>query len=51
MSATLNYMLDNFSIVEADLQDEFLGRARSLEALSERKLSEMEDNANLIGVK
>ena len=51
MSATLNYMLDNFSMVEADLQEEFLGRARSLEALSERKLSEMEDNANLIGVK
>lgn len=51
MSATLDYMLNNFSIVEADLQKEFLERARSLEALSERQLSEMEDNANLIGVK
>lgn len=51
MSATLNYLLDNFSIVEVDLQEEFLKRARSLEATSEMKLSEMEDNANLIGVK
>ena len=51
MSATLDYMLNNFSIVEADLQEEFLKMARSLEATSERQLSEMEDNANLIGVK
>ena len=51
MSATLNYMLDNFSMVEADLQEEFLKRARSLETTFERQLSEMEDNANLIGVK
>ena len=51
MSATLDYVLNNFSIVEADLQKEFLNKAHSLEILSERQLSEMEDNANLIGVK
>lgn len=51
MSATLDYVLKNFSIVEADLQKEFLNKAHSLEILSERQLSEMEDNANLIGVK
>lgn len=51
MSATLDYVLNNFSIVEADLQKEFLNKAHSLEISSEKQLSEMEDNANLIGVK
>jgi hypothetical protein len=51
MSATLDYMLTNFSMVEADLQEEFLNKAHSLEISSERQLSEMEDNANLVGVK
>lgn len=51
MSATLDYVLKNFSIVEADLQKEFLNKAHSLEISSERQLSEMEDNANLVGVK
>lgn len=51
MSATLDYVLNNFSIVEADLQKGFLNKAHSLEISSEKQLSEMEDNANLIGVK
>lgn len=51
MSATLDYVLNNFSIVEADLQKEFLNKAHSLEISSEKQLSEMEDNANLVGVK
>lgn len=51
MSVTLDYILDNFSMIESDLQEEFLKKARSLEVISERRLSEMEDNANLIGVK
>lgn len=51
MSATLDYVLNNFSIAEADLQKEFLNKAHSLEISSEKQLSEMEDNANLVGVK
>lgn len=51
MSATLDYVLNSFPIVEADLQKEFLNKAHSLEISSEKQLSEMEDNANLIGVK
>lgn len=51
MSVTLDYVLNNFSIVEADLQKEFLNKAHSLEISSEKQLSEMEDNANLVGVK
>ena len=51
MSATLDYVLNNFSIVETDLQKEFLNKAHSLEISSEKQLSEMEDNANLVGVK
>lgn len=51
MSTTLDYMLTNFSMVEADLQEEFLNKAYSLEISSERQLSEMEDNANLVGAK
>lgn len=51
MSATLDYVLSSFPIVEADLQKEFLNKAHSLEISSEKQLSEMEDNANLIGVK
>lgn len=51
ISATLDYVLNSFPIVEADLQKEFLNKAHSLEISSEKQLSEMEDNANLIGVK
>ena len=51
MSATLDYVLNSFPIVEADLQKEFLNKAHSLEISSEKQLSEMEDNANLVGVK
>lgn len=51
MSTTLDYMLNNFSMFEADIQKKFLEQACSLEATSERQLSEMKYNANLIGVK
>ena len=51
MSATLDYVLNSFNIVEADIQKEFLNKAHSLEISSEKQLSEMEDNANLIGAK
>ena len=42
---------ENIKTWIADLQEEFLNKARSLEYTSEKQLSEMEDTANLVGAK